>query len=73
MRQLSPDPLSLSAQALSAGTSLLVVTLGPKGAAYVAAPRFDGLGPDALPDRAVIVSEAKEPSPDAMAPSLRSG
>jgi pfkB family carbohydrate kinase len=42
MRQLSPDPLSLSAQALGAGTSLLVVTLGPKGAAYVAAPGFDG-------------------------------
>jgi hypothetical protein len=44
MRQLSPDPLSLSAQALGAGTSLLVVTLGPKGAAYVAAPGFDGWG-----------------------------
>ena len=42
MRQLSPDPLSLSAQALGAGVSLLVVTLGPKGAAYVAAPGFDG-------------------------------
>ncbi|MEP6688002.1 MAG: carbohydrate kinase family protein [Gemmatimonadales bacterium] len=42
MRQLSPDPLSLSAQALGAGTSLLIVTLGPKGAAYVAAPGFDG-------------------------------
>jgi hypothetical protein len=65
MRQLSPDPLSLSAQALGAGTSLLIVTLGPKGAAYVAAPRFDGLGPDALPDRGVILSEAKVPSPDA--------
>jgi hypothetical protein len=42
MRQLSPDPLSLSAQALGAGTSLLIVTLGPKGAAYVAAPGFEG-------------------------------
>ncbi len=42
MRQLSPDPLSLSAEALGVGTSLLVVTLGPKGAAYVAAPGFDG-------------------------------
>jgi hypothetical protein len=65
MRQLSPDPLSLSAQALGAGTSLLVVTLGPKGAAYVAAPGFDGFGADAHPDRAVILSEAKEPSPEA--------
>lgn len=42
MRQLSPDPLSLSAQALGAGTSLLIVTLGPQGAAYVARPGFDG-------------------------------
>ena len=42
MRQLSPDPLSLSAGALGAGVSMLVVTLGPKGAAYVAAPGFDG-------------------------------
>jgi hypothetical protein len=45
MRQLSPDPLSLSAQALGAGVSLLVVTLGPRGAAYVAAPGFDGWAP----------------------------
>jgi hypothetical protein len=43
MRQLSPDPLSLSAQALDAGVSLLAVTLGPKGAAYVAAPGFERL------------------------------
>ena len=43
MRQLSPDPLSLSAQALAAGVDLLVVTLGARGAAYVAAPGFDGL------------------------------
>ena len=42
MRQLSPDPLGISAQALDAGVSLLVVTLGPRGAAYVAAPGFDG-------------------------------
>lgn len=38
MRQLSPDPLTLSAGALHAGVRLLVVTLGPRGAAYVAAP-----------------------------------
>ena len=43
MNQLSPDPLTLSAQALEAGVSLLTVTLGPKGVAYVAAPGFDGL------------------------------
>ena len=43
MNQLSPDPLSLSARALAAGVSLLTVTLGPRGVAYVAAPGFDGL------------------------------
>ncbi len=43
MRQLSPDPLTLSAQALGAGVSLLTVTLGPRGVAYVAAPGFDRL------------------------------
>ena len=64
MRQLSPDPLTLSAQALGAGVSLLVVTLGPKGAAYVAAPGFDGWGGTRSGER-VILSEAKEPSPEA--------
>ena len=43
MSQLSPDPLTLSAQALEAGVSLLTVTLGPRGVAYVAAPGFDSL------------------------------
>ncbi|HEX2249435.1 MAG TPA: carbohydrate kinase family protein [Gemmatimonadales bacterium] len=43
MRQLSPDPLSLAADAIGAGVSLLIVTLGPRGAAYVAAPGFDRL------------------------------
>jgi hypothetical protein len=42
MRQLSPDPLSLAADAIGAGTSLLIVTLAAKGAVYVAAPGFDG-------------------------------
>jgi hypothetical protein len=44
MRQLSPDPLSLAVEAIGAGTSLLIVTLAAKGAAYVAAPGFDGWG-----------------------------
>jgi hypothetical protein len=43
MRQLSPDPLSLSVIALEAGVSMLAVTLGQRGVAYVAAPGFDGL------------------------------
>jgi hypothetical protein len=43
MQQLTPDPLALAADALGAGVSLLTVTLGPRGVAYVAAPGFDGL------------------------------
>lgn len=43
MNQLSPDSLTLAAGALGAGVSLLTVTLGPRGVAYVAAPGFDGL------------------------------
>ena len=42
MQQLTPDPLVLAADALAAGVSLLAVTLGPRGVAYVAAPGFDG-------------------------------
>ena len=41
MRELSPDPLALSADAVAAGVGLLIVTLGPRGAAYVEAPSFD--------------------------------
>ena len=37
MRQLTEDPMGVAADALGAGVSLLVVTLGPRGAAYVAA------------------------------------
>jgi sugar/nucleoside kinase (ribokinase family) len=43
MQQLTPDPLTLAAGALEAGVSLLAVTLGPRGVAYVAAPGFDGM------------------------------
>jgi hypothetical protein len=43
MQQLTPDPLVLAADALGAGVSLLAVTLGPRGVAYVAAPGFDGV------------------------------
>ena len=44
MRQLSPDPLTLAADAMRAGVSLLVVTLAAKGAAYVANAGFAGFG-----------------------------
>jgi pfkB family carbohydrate kinase len=43
MQQLTPDPLALAAEALGVGVSLMTVTLGPRGVAYVAAPGFDGL------------------------------
>lgn len=43
MLQLSADPLALAARALGAGVSLLAVTLGPRGAAWVAAPGFNHL------------------------------
>jgi pfkB family carbohydrate kinase len=42
MQQLTPDPLTLAADAMEAGVSLLTVTLGARGVAYVAAPGFDG-------------------------------
>ncbi|HVK01240.1 MAG TPA: PfkB family carbohydrate kinase, partial [Gemmatimonadales bacterium] len=52
-RLLSPDPLSLAAEAIGAGTSLLIVTLAAKGAAYVAAPGFDGWAVGRLGGQAV--------------------
>jgi sugar/nucleoside kinase (ribokinase family) len=75
MRQLSPDPLSLAAEAIGAGTSLLIVTLAAKGAAYVAAPGFDGWGtpPSVPPSRrpAVPLRTARIPAPsvDALDPT----
>ena len=72
MRQLSPDPLALSAQALDAGVSLLVVTLGPRGAAYVAAPGFDGWPADAGRDaggRAVRTARVGAPQVEPIDPT----
>ncbi|MGI9041897.1 MAG: carbohydrate kinase family protein [Gemmatimonadales bacterium] len=54
MHQLSTDPHALSAQALDAGVSLLVVTLGARGAAYVAASGFDGWGPEAAAEQLAV-------------------
>jgi hypothetical protein len=56
MRELSDDPLALSAMALREDVKLLVVTLGAKGVAYVAAPGWDGFadgerGPEGERDR----------------------
>ncbi|NOT09523.1 MAG: carbohydrate kinase family protein, partial [Gemmatimonadales bacterium] len=43
MNQLGPDPLSLATAMLGVGVSALIVTLGPRGAVYVAAPGFERL------------------------------
>jgi sugar/nucleoside kinase (ribokinase family) len=74
MRQLSPDPLTLAAGALAQGVQLLVVTLGPRGSAYVAAPGFDGwqepaaraAAPPSAPIRSALVSA---PAVDAVDPT----
>lgn len=70
MRQLSADPLGLAADALGAGVSALVVTLGARGAAYVAAPGFDHLAdrgrpaPEGRPIRSALVSSVPADNPD---------
>lgn len=43
LAMVAPDPMSLAATAISAGVSCLFVTLGKRGAIYVAAPGFDGI------------------------------
>jgi sugar/nucleoside kinase (ribokinase family) len=43
MRQVADDPLRVSGAALDVGVAALIVTLGRRGAAYVAAPGFRSL------------------------------
>jgi hypothetical protein len=50
MAMMAPDPMALSATALAAGVSCLVVTLAKRGAVYFAAPGFESLSN--LPRRA---------------------
>ena len=50
MAMMAPDPMALSATALAAGVSCLVVTLARRGAVYFAAPGFDSITD--LPPRA---------------------
>jgi len=45
MSQLGDAPLALAARAVERGVRAVCVTLGPRGAVYVAAPGFDGLAP----------------------------
>jgi hypothetical protein len=43
MSMIAPDPMALAATALARGVQCLVVTLGRRGAVYVAAPGFERL------------------------------
>jgi hypothetical protein len=45
MAQFGADPVAVAAQALGAGVSLLVVTLGERGAVYFSQPEFAGWRP----------------------------
>ena len=47
MDQLGAEPLALAARALEGGVRAVVVTLGPRGAAYVASRTADLFGPSA--------------------------
>ena len=69
MHQLTADPLILAAEAMGVGVSLLTVTLGPRGAAYVAAPGFDGLAGGRTGGQAV--SRAVGPDPSTVRPPDR--
>lgn len=46
MRMMAPDSMALAATAMAAGVSCLCVTMGKRGAVYVAAPGYDGLPSD---------------------------
>jgi len=54
MAMMAPDPMSLSATALAAGVSCLVVTLAKRGAVYFAAAGFDSLAD--LPSRSGLAT-----------------
>jgi sugar/nucleoside kinase (ribokinase family) len=72
MALFGADPLSVAAMALAAGVRLLVVTLGVRGAVYVAAPGFDGFGaPPGRPMDRAAVRTALVPAPavDAVDPT----
>jgi hypothetical protein len=74
MRQLSPDPLTLAADAMGAGVSLLIVTLGAKGAAYVANAGFAGFAAGRMEAGVASASSASHmpPHPPAPPPIQRS-
>lgn len=69
MRQLWPDPMALAAGAIEAGVSLLLVTLGPRGSVYVAAPGFDGWATRSTSSTAVRTELIPAPSVDSLDPT----
>jgi len=61
MAQMGPDPLALAARALDGGVRAVVVTLGARGAAYVASRTEAVFGP-ARPGPSRVVRSARVPS-----------
>jgi hypothetical protein len=57
MAQLGPDPLTLATGMLAAGVKGLVVTLGPRGAAYVADRRTSGPADGSVVKTELIAAE----------------
>jgi pfkB family carbohydrate kinase len=51
MSMMAPDPMALAATAMNAGVRCLTVTMGRRGAVYVAAPGFDTLAGLSVPSR----------------------
>ncbi len=65
MSMMAPDPLALAATAMAAGTALLCVTLGSRGAIYIAAP-----GMSKLTD---VISARVDSGTDRLSTSSRGG
>jgi hypothetical protein len=68
MNQIGADPLVVAADVLGTGASLLVVTLGPRGAAYVSAAGFDGWA-GTVGNSAVRTAVVEAPSVEALDPT----
>lgn len=69
MTMFAPDPLALAAQAMAAGVKLLIVTLGPRGAVYFAAPGFEGFGSTTEGGSAVRTARVAPPPVEAIDPT----
>ena len=63
MLQLAADPLSVAADAIASGVSLLNVTVGAKGVVYVARPGFDELAQRKNPATAAALLRTERIAP----------